>query len=118
MEEQKIEKTTIDSEVVVDCQVIQPALHYCEYNEPKTVCGVTFAPHKVKTIKNNSVSRRCIIEDSDIEITNMGEDLDTISCLPCKGWLKERLYHCPEHGFISGADVTFGEHCAYCGEAV
>ena len=59
----------------VELPVIQPALHYCEYNEPKTVCGVTFAPHKVKTVKSNSVSRRCIIEDSGIEITNMGEEL-------------------------------------------
>ena len=45
-------------------------------------------------------------------------DLKKVTCPRCVEKLKEKHYHCEQHGFIEGAEVTFDEKCAHCGRDV
>jgi len=95
-----------------DVEVQAMVIHY--YDKPETICGLKFSPQEMEDEKRFGCNKYTYtIKRLNIKITC--SELEKINCPECLKELKKLTYHCDNHGFVQGVDVTFNEQCAYCG---
>ena len=83
--------------------------HYYVRSQPEGSAAIIASPCGKQVLENSAAF------DVDFAFT---QRLDRVTCPRCIEELKKTHYHCPEHGFIAGKEVTFDEKCDYCGSPV
>lgn len=91
-------------------------MHWFKSDRPETICGLKFKAEDmgipiIATELNGTYILPMIGEITTLQI----EDVD---CFICKQYLISRLYHCRDHGFLSGVEITNNERCSYCNKSV
>lgn len=90
---------------------------YINYHTNKPYNSI-LAGEKYTTIRHKNGIIFVINECPELSQKEIICSLNSVNCPDCINILKMKLYHCNNHGFLLGKEVTFDEKCDYCGLSV